>query len=318
MQREVRSLVWRFGALGLACALLGALLMVVSGAGWVKGMLTGLALAMSLLPEEFAVVLTVFLALGAWRIARSQVLTRSPPVIEALDAMTVLCVDKTGTLTANRMVLAALAPAAPPDESGAGDPSAELLRAAILASSVRPHDPMEQALHDALPRPPVPAAPLSLLHVYPMAPPLMAMAQVWQDGPRCLVACKGAPEAVARLCGLDPARSAEVLAEAARLAAQGIRVLAVASGSCAGPPWPDRLEALPLSWLGLVGLADPLRPGVSAAVAECHRAGIRVVMITGDHPGTALAIAAQAGLRGQRAVTGPNSTNWTGSRAWSA
>jgi Ca2+-transporting ATPase len=278
---------------------------------WRDGLLAGIAMAMSLLPEEFPVVLTVFLALGAWRISRSRVLTRRMPVIETLGAATVLCVDKTGTLTQNQMTLRALATEAEvfnlSQQSGSlSDPLRRLLTTAILASKPEPFDPMERALHAA-------AGLLSsasrsasrvegsgghLLREYPLSPDLPAMTQVWRGavaGPT-VIASKGAPEAIVELCGLSPERRAGILEQAGTLASQGLRVLGVAGGSSEGAELPDSQRDLGLQFVGLVAFEDPLRENVRAAVAECRTAGIRVVMITGDYPATARSIARQAGL----------------------
>jgi Ca2+-transporting ATPase len=270
--------------------------------------------AIANIPEEFPVVLTVFLALGAWRMAKHRALVRRPPAIEALGSVTVLCTDKTGTLTENRMRVASLV-----DSTGrqadAGEASMTiraLLQSADQASPDDLHDPMEQAIRDAADALPGSheRSPGVRVREYPLTPERLATTHVWRspDLPAAIlhVACKGAPETVAGLCALPDRQWRQVLDATAGMAARGLRVLAVARASWAGEPadLPPTPHGFDFEWLGLVGLADPLRPEVPAAVAEARAAGIRVVMLTGDHPATARAIARQAGLVGDDVVSG--------------
>lgn len=320
LQRETRRLVRVFAIVGLlACAVVVVTFGVTRGGGadaWKEGFLAGVALAMATLPEEFPVVLTVFLALGAWRISRSNVLTRRMPAIEMLGAATVLCVDKTGTLTQNRMTLRRLVasgeevdvPEAVELPGGLG----ELLSSAVLASRRDPFDPMEKALHEAGERllrgADHPPPSWTLIREYPLSPELLAVSHAWSvgAGDEVVVATKGAPEAIADLCNLAGEARARLLAEVATLASAGLRVLGVARGQTTEAALPSAQRDLRLTFVGLVGLEDPLRPTVPPAVKECATAGVRVVMITGDYPATALSIARQAGLAaGDRVITGP-------------
>jgi Ca2+-transporting ATPase len=281
-----------------------------------QAVLAGLALAMSILPEEFPVILTVFMAAGAWRISRHHVLTRRLTVIETLGAATVLCVDKTGTLTENRMTVCQLVTPKTSRriEGAAGDHLAlapaeeELLTAAVLASEVRPFDPMEKALH-RLAAATLPAAPMAgreFVHEYPLSADLLAMTHVWapRGGGPAIVATKGAPETIADLCGLDRPARAGIEKDAQAMAGKGFRVLGVARAVYPGAPWPASPHGFRFVWLGLVAFADPLRANVPHAIAECRAAGIRVVMITGDYAATARAIAAEAGLPVVAVLTG--------------
>jgi len=315
LQRETGRLVKAFAASGLAaCAIVVvayALTRGGSGQAWREGALAGIAMAMSVLPEEFPVVLTIFLALGAWRISRRRVLTRRMPAVETLGATTVLCVDKTGTLTQNQMTLrklavdgravdvAALAGELPEEVHG-------LLETAILASKPDPFDPMERALREAGERHLGGTGHLhpgwTLAREYPLTPKLLAVSHAWNTGGELAVAAKGAPEAIAGLCRLEPAARAAWLAHVEALAAQGLRVLGVARGSARAGALPAEQRDFELELAGLLGFEDPLRPTVPAAVAECQAAGIRVVMITGDYPVTAQSIARQAGLQGTGAM----------------
>jgi Ca2+-transporting ATPase len=318
LKRQTAALVRWFAVAAVVLSLAAAMLYVLTRGNLLQAVLAGLALAMSMLPEEFPVILTVFMAAGAWRISQRNVLTRRVNVIETLGAATVLCVDKTGTLTENRMAVRCLATTAGPRvlADGEGQGAAALataeqamLATAILASEERPFDPMEIALHKlgkaALPAPP--AAGLAFVHEYPLTTRLLAMTHVWAaaapDAP-AVVATKGAPEAIARLCGLDAARRSDLEAQGVALAQEGLRVLGVARGEFPGPPWPADPGEFQFVWQGLVAFADPLRANVPQAIAECHRAGIRVVMITGDYAETARAIGAQAGLSAAAIVTG--------------
>jgi Ca2+-transporting ATPase len=267
------------------------------------GILAGLTLAMAALPEEFPVVLTVFLALGAWRISKHGVLTRRLPAIEMLGATTVLCCDKTGTLTENRMAVARTWIGGQwRGRHEWGEADRGLLASAALASEPSAFDPMERAIHEASA---AAAGSSTLERRYPLAEGFLAVCHGWRahDGRR-LAAIKGAPEAVLAACDLDPAGREAALAAASEGAREGLRMLAVARADWDERAWPSSPRAFAFRFAGLVALADPLRPAVRGAVALCHRAGIRVVMITGDHPATARAIAAQAGIDAARVLTG--------------
>ena len=316
LQMQTRRLVWAFAALGAAVSGLAVLLYGMLRGGWLEALLAGVALGMAMLPEEFPVVLTVFMAMGAWRISRARVLTRRAAAIETLGSATVLCTDKTGTLTENRMRVGALAPRhgaiyraaleGGPAES-LDDELKDLARFAALASAAEPSDPMEKALHafahesahDA-------SAGSSLEKTYGLRSDLLAMSNVWrrEDGDSRLVVAKGAPEAIATLCRLDGAEAARVERAVDELAREGMRVLGIASAEFDGENLPAAQTDFRFSFLGLVGLIDPLREGAREAVDECRSAGVRVIMITGDYPQTALAIARAAGIASGRAVTG--------------
>ncbi len=298
LQQITASWVTRIAILvGILCTLTSLAWMLLRD-DLIGGLLGGLALAMALLPQELPLVLTVFMALAALHLSRRRVLVRRLSAVETLGSVGVLCVDKTGTLTENRMSVARLSPAGPPPEQ-----TQCLITHAVLATRIDPFDPMERAIR-ALPHSQDQLG-WSLLHAYPLAPGLLAMSQVWQDpktGSR-LIAAKGAPEAIAQLCHLSGTDLARVESEVMAMAADGLRVLAVARATSthdgelgAGPTLPAIAHDYAFDWLGLLGLADPLRSGVPQAISDCREAGIRVVMITGDHPATAQAIAIQAGL----------------------
>ena len=278
--------------------------------GWIDAVLAGIAIGMAMLPEEFPVVLTIFLAMGAWRIGTAGVLTRRASAIETLGSATVLCTDKTGTLTENRMAVAELwLPSGETAALASGPKLSEafgtLATTSIRASAIDPADPMEVAIHAALKGPPDETA--KLIHGYGLRPELLAVTNVWQNTAAdklFTVAAKGAPEAIAELCQLGEAERAALMAAVDAMAARGIRVLGVARAETSDQDWPDTPKGFAFTLVGLIGLADPLRPTVPAAVAQCQSAGIRVVMITGDHAATARTIASQAGIAEGDVLTG--------------
>ncbi|MBW8759769.1 MAG: cation-translocating P-type ATPase [Burkholderiales bacterium] len=259
---------------------------------WMQGLLAGTAIAMAMLPEEFPMALTIFMALGSWRLARAKVLVRRPAAIDSLGATTMLCLDKTGTLTRNELRVARLQAAQARAVDTADATHAALLRAARLASRPEASDPLDKAVFAAASGDMPDAA--SRIREYPMAPGRPLVAQAWQETAGVHVAAKGAPEAIAGLCRAPRGESSAWLAAAADMARQGLRVIAVAEAACATAPADLREPAF--RFLGLLGFADPLRDGVAAAIAAARQAGIDVAMITGDHAATALAIAAQAGI----------------------
>ncbi|AZP12604.1 cation-translocating P-type ATPase [Undibacterium parvum] len=311
VQLETTRVVKYVASLSIGIALLLALWYGYSRGDWLAGILVGITFAMALIPEELPVVLTLFLGLGAWRLSQKNVLTRRVPAIETLGAATVLCVDKTGTLTQNKMAVAQVFCGDQYHHLGHADQQLpedfhEVLEYAILASHRDPYDPMEVAILEAG------IATLkdtehlhqswNLVNEYPLSKELLAMSRVWEskDNQHYVIATKGAPEAIADLCHLTAIQCAKLMAEVNTLAAQGLRVLGVAKAIFKPR---DLLGDLPpiqhdydFELVGLIGLADPIRPAVPAAIRECQSAGIRVIMITGDYPATASSIAKLCGL----------------------
>jgi P-type Ca2+ transporter type 2C len=323
LQRQTRQLTTR---LSLAALALCAALAVIQGASsgdWPRALLAALALALAVLPNEIPVVLALFLALGALRLARIGVLARWPAAVESLGSATVLAVDKTGTLTENRMGVQQLLTWPDLKNWQAGTPLEEphhhLMELAVLASRGDPVDAMEQAIQrlaaDQLEDTEHLHPDWPLEREYPLQSDLLVFSRLWRDGDGGLqLAAKGAPEAIADLCHLDGERSAALLAAADGLAARGLRVLAVARGLDGapqhdGPPAATEPAAdahdYPFEPVGFLALADPLRPEVPAAIAMAQAAGVRVVMITGDSPVTARSIADQAGLPPGPVLSGP-------------
>ncbi len=322
LREQTRRLVLWFGAIGAVISLAAVVLYGLLRGTWLEATLAGIALGMSMLPEEFPVVLTVFMAMGAMRMSRQRVLTRRASAIETLGSATVLCTDKTGTLTQNRMQIAELRV---PDGSvlsltdstrlALEDDFHLLAELGILASAQQAVDPMEVALHE-LGSNHAPATirarqadGWTLQHHYPLGPDLLAMSHVWtsaRPGDERIVATKGAPEAIADLCGLSAAERDRMQAAVDAMAGEGLRVLGVAEARWPDGDLPESQRGFAFAWRGLVGLADPLRPSVPDAVRQCREAGIRIVMITGDYPQTARAIARQAGIDAEDVLTGPD------------
>jgi len=320
LQKETDRLVRRVAVGSVALCLAVVVLYGLTRESWLDGFLAGLALAMAVLPEEFPVVLTIFLALGAWRISRRRVLTRRLPAIESLGAATVLCVDKTGTLTQNRMSVRKLSAGQSlyevPGEDSEPLPEDfdELIEFGILASRQEAFDPMEQAIRRLGLRTLSGSGGLHdnwvLVREYPLSPQLLAMSHVWRsrESESYVVAAKGAPEAIADLCHLTPSESSGLFERIRVLAEEGLRVLGVAKATVEPSKLPAAQHDFAFEFVGLIALADPVRPAVPAAIRECHSAGIRVVMITGDYPVTAANIARQVGLEGSGKIsvmTGP-------------
>ncbi len=308
LQRETGAFVRKLAMIGVSLCALVVIVYGLTRHDWLKGLLAGITLAMAMLPEEFPVVLTIFLALGAWRISKKRVLTRRVPAVETLGSASVLCVDKTGTLTMNQMSVRKLcvggrfyAIDGVPDELS--DDMHEIVEFSILASQTDPFDPMEKALRQLGQKTLSNTEHLhndwSLVQEYPLSKNLLAMSRVWKspDSRNYVIAAKGAPEAVFDICHMSEEEIGGLSEKINLMAAEGLRVLGVAKSEFREPELPGEQHDFRFSFLGLIGLADPVRPGVAEAIRECSDAGIRVVMITGDYPVTAQNIGKQIGLK---------------------
>ncbi|NYB51977.1 MAG: cation-translocating P-type ATPase [Methanobacteriaceae archaeon] len=318
LQKETRILVRNMALVG---AVLCAAVVIIYGftrLDWLNGFLAGITLAMAILPEEFPVVLTIFLALGAWRISHKNVLTRRSHAIQALGSTTVLCVDKTGTLTLNQMRVGKIFAGDdflsinPERTDQLPEKFHELIEFSILASQRDPFDPMEKSIKElgdyTLRETEHLHEDWQLVQEYPLSQELLAMSHVWQspDGEDYIIAAKGAPEAVADLCHLKPAELAQLSENISLMASEGLRIIGVARAHFKKVDLPGKQHDFNFEFLGLVGFQDPVREEVPQAVEECYQAGIRVVMITGDYPGTARNIAEKIGLKEpDKVITGP-------------
>jgi Ca2+-transporting ATPase len=296
LQKTARRLV---GYLAVAALLFCVVVFIAYGllrGDWLQGGLTALTVAISLLPEEFPMVLAVFLALGAWRLARHNVLVRRSAAIEALGGATILCVDKTGTLTRNQMKLVSAWKDGAQfklDSAALADSNLRhLLGIAAMASGAGAIDPMDRAILEL-------AAPTQFadepIRTWPLQTGRLAVIQLWRRDGFEVAAAKGAPETIFRMCSLTPQDTQRLHEAIATMAADGLRVLGVASAR-EQPAFSTSPENVRFAFEGLIGFIDPLREDVHRALQEARAARISVAMITGDHPATALAIARDAGI----------------------
>jgi len=309
LKKEINKLVKFFTIWSLFLCGLVVIFYLLFRGNLLQGFLSGLSLSMSLIPQEFPVVFIVFLTLGAWRISKKNVLTRNTSAMETLGAVTVLCVDKTGTITQNKMQLEMLVVGEDDLDlsEGRGDIDEKfdnLLEYSILASQRDPFDPIEKEIrqkgimllnkssrkqihHD-----------WTLIKEYPLSKELFALSHVWSssDAKSYIVAAKGAPEAIFSLCHLNAEETKKMLEKVEKLSDEGMRLIAVAKAHCEKNDLPKDQHEFPFKFVGLLGFSDPIRPGISQAIEECKKAGIKVMMITGDYPGTAQFIAEKIGL----------------------
>ncbi len=318
LQKETAKLVRNFSIAGGALCLLVISIYGFTRGNWLNGLLSGLTLSMAMLPEEFPVVLMIFLTLGAWRISKSQVLTRRAPAIETLGAATVLCTDKTGTLTLNAMHLTTLCvkdkyyDIDTKDSKPLPEEVHDLIEFGILASQKDPFDPIEKEvkhvgefylwdsehIHKNW----------RLVREYPLSKQLLALSHAWEspDKQNFVIAAKGSPEAIGDLCHFNKNRSDDLMKNIEEMAGRGLRVLGVARAVFKKTDLPDWQHDFTFEFVGLLGFVDPVRPAVPSSIKEAHEAGIRVIMITGDYPGTATHIARQIGIKSPDLyMTGP-------------
>jgi Ca2+-transporting ATPase len=309
LKKETNHLVRNFAIAGIILCLLVIVIYGITRGNWVVGFLAGVSLSMAILPEEFPVVLMIFMSLGAWRMSKRQVLTRNTASIEMLGAATVLCVDKTGTLTQNKMILSSLFCDGQfyDVEKNREQPLPEcfhhLLEYGYLASQKDPFDPIEKEIknttekflqktehiHDHW----------KLVREYPLTKHLLALSHVWEslDRRKHVIAAKGAPEAIADLCHFTSEQTTELLSQVRQMTEKGLRVLGVARSIFPEDFLPDKQHDFEYKFVGLFGFIDPVRETVASSLKDCYTAGMRMIMITGDYPGTAQHIGRQIGLK---------------------
>jgi Ca2+-transporting ATPase len=307
LKREMGTLVKRLAIIGILLCILVIAIYTITRGDLLKGFLAGITLAMAMLPEEFPVVLTIFLALGAWRMSKKSVLTRKPAAIETLGSATVLCTDKTGTLTQNKMTVTRLFNGIVFSRVATGDifsePFHEIIEYGILASQVNPFDPMEKAIINIgdqfLQNSEHIHADWVMEKEYPLSKDLLAMSRVFSNTgtKEQVIAVKGAPETIFDLCHLNSETISGYEKAVAVMASEGLRVLGVARASLISRELPSLQHDFDLEFVGLIGLSDPIRKSVPDAVKECYKAGIRVIMITGDYPITAINIGKEIGIK---------------------
>jgi Ca2+-transporting ATPase len=302
LQKEMKVFIRNLSIIGIFLSISVVVAFYFSRGNFLESLLTGLAASMAILPEEFPVVLTIFLALGAWRLSKKNVLTRKSSAIETLGSATVLCSDKTGTSTQNRMMVSAVGLNGCMVEKNQFDASAsdfrQLVAAGCMASATNTTDPMEKAIFALHTDMAYEKSALDFEREYTLSKGLLMMTRAYRSNSHThyYLTAKGAPEAVLNLCQCsDEERNAQ-LNLVYTMAQHGYRVIAVAEAQHAGESWPETQHGFHYKLLGLLGFEDPIRPEVPHAVAECKTAGIKVCMITGDFPATALAIAEKIGL----------------------
>lgn len=319
LQKEMKVLITRLGILGGFISISIILLFYFSRGNFVQSVLNGLSAAIAILPEEFPVVLTVFLALGSWRLSKKNVLTRKPSAIENLGSATVLCSDKTGTITQNKMQVVVIAN----NQSKVGEEEFStrleeinsILESAIFATPFDSIDPMEKAILELkkinnftyL-------SPGEVIKQYTMSKEMLAMTMVYPDlSPTSSMLddsfnlySKGAPEAILNACNLEASEYDENMKIVHELAALGYRVLGVASSKMTtkSSELPSLQKDLSFNFQGFLALEDPIRKEVPQAIQDCKRAGVKVVMITGDYPITAKSIGNQIGIHDPTILTG--------------
>ncbi|MBE0651510.1 MAG: cation-translocating P-type ATPase [Bacteroidales bacterium] len=307
LKKEMRILVKRLAIIGISLCVIVIVVYTLTRGDLLNGFLAGITLAMAMLPEEFPVILTIFLALGAWRMSKHNVLTRKPAAIETLGSATVLCTDKTGTLTQNKMTVTRLFNGNDFHTVSANtefpEPFHEIVEYGILSSQVNPFDPMEKAITNIGDK-----YFKNTEHLHPdwvmekeyaLSQEMFAMSRVFNStGTKGkIIAAKGAPEAIFDLCHLDKDKKSKYEKAVTEMASSGLRVLGVTKAIINSESLPENQHDFSFEFLGLIGLSDPIRKNISDAVAECYKAGIRVIMITGDYPVTAISIAKEIGLK---------------------
>ena len=304
LQKEMKVLIRNLFIAGAVISVGVVVAFYLSRGNFVQSLLNGLAAAMAILPEEFPVVLTIFLALGAWRLSKKNVLTRTPSAIETLGSATVLCSDKTGTITQNQMEVAALFGNNQlfykKDFQQNKKQLTDIITAGFYASQKDSIDPMEKAIGNSF-REIIAENNFTenLIKEYPLSKELFAMTRVLQNisSESLSVYCKGAPESIFGLCRMSTQESAQHLLTVNEMAEKGYRVIAAATTTWSQQILPDTQQAFDYKFVGFIGFEDPIRPEVPQAVKECNEAGIKVIMITGDYPATAKSIAQQIGLQ---------------------
>jgi Ca2+-transporting ATPase len=306
LKLEMRSLVKKLTIIAAVLCVLVFVAYFLTRGNLINGLLAGITLAMAVLPEEFPVILTVFMALGAWRMSKKKVLIRKPSAIETLGSATVLCTDKTGTLTLNKMTVTKLYNGkdflSVVKDKEVNSEFHEILEYGILSSKINPFDPMEKAItgmgdlylkgtehiHKNW----------KMIKEYPLSKELLAMSRVFsfKGTEEKTIATKGSPEAIFDLCHLDKETKKQLSLAVEELANEGLRVLGVAKAKINEKGLPEIQHDFAFDFIGLIGLSDPIRKDVKDAVDDCYQASIRVIMITGDYPVTAKHIALEIGL----------------------
>eukprot|EP01105_Mastigella_eilhardi_P021824 TRINITY_DN5315_c0_g1_i1.p1 TRINITY_DN5315_c0_g1~~TRINITY_DN5315_c0_g1_i1.p1 ORF type:complete len:650 (-),score=153.89 TRINITY_DN5315_c0_g1_i1:1159-3006(-) len=334
VHREVDYLIKQMAIVGVACCVIVFVAYALLYGQVTQAALTGLSLAMGVLPEEFPVILTVFLAIGALRISYKNVLVRKNAAIESLSSCTVVCTDKTGTLTVNSMVLDTVATLgashtfayeealnitsgdvtaslahAPADRLASAELQ-EVIEYAMLSCQRHPHDPMEVALLSTFTSGCMSweraHANWTFVKEYPFNRDYLMTACAWaptENATLLEIAAKGAPDSILRFCKMSASQEQSLRCLTTELMERGLRVLAVCKAKWpVGQPLPQSQHEFSFNFLGVVAFTNPIRSGVVNAVSEAHEAGLRVVMVTGDAADTAQSVAAHVGIAASRSL----------------
>jgi Ca2+-transporting ATPase len=302
LQLQIRSFVRNMVWIGAGAFAIVVAVNFIRSRDWVDAFLQGLTLAMSILPEEIPVAFSTFQALGAFRLLKEKIIVKQPQYVETLGAATVICADKTGTLTQNKMHLAYVYDAQQQRSIRVGDHEGippELIEYSMWASESEPFDPMEKSIHQLYEQ--TSAADkrtsFSQVHEYPVGgtPPMMTHLFSNESG-ETIIAAKGAPERLLRQSTLPEADITRIEGQSLDYAREGFRVLGVGQGIWNEASWPASQDEFRFRFLGLLAFQDPPKENIRQTIDGFERAGIEVKMITGDYAETALAIARQSGL----------------------
>ncbi len=305
LQIQINNFVKKMALAGIFVFLLVWLINFLLSKNVMDSLLKSLTLAMSILPEEIPVAFTTFMALGAWRLMKVGIIVKQTKTVETLGSATVICLDKTGTITENKMALTKLYTHASKKSSGAsdllGDPEKELIRLGMWSSEPIPFDPMEVALHKAYAenKEPDERSHFKLIHEYPLEgkPPMMTHIFENASGTR-IIAAKGAPEALVSVSRLTDQEKKEIETVVLEFATEGYRVLGVGVAQFEGTNFPARQQDYKFQFVGLVAFYDPPKANIKEVFDSFYKAGIQVKIVTGDNAATTTTIARQVGFKG--------------------
>lgn len=306
LQREMKTLIRNLFIAGAGLSIVVILAFYFTRGNFVQSLLNGLATAMAMLPEEFPVVLTVFLAIGSLRLSQKNVLTRKSSAIEALGSATVLCSDKTGTITQNKMEIASLFFKKELFHKSKFKENAsniqDILKVAFYASQNNTCDPMEKAIGVCFEKYVVKEnVTYDLMKEYPLSNDLFAMTRILKLSDNAYeVYSKGSPEAILSLCKLKNTEETSLFTQVQFMAEKGQRILGLSKAKWNNSTFPDSQAGFNFEFIGFLGFEDPIRQEVPQSIKECYDAGIKVIMITGDYPSTAKSIALQVGMEKNR------------------
>jgi Ca2+-transporting ATPase len=304
LQKQIQTFVRRMVWFGVIAFVLVFTINYYHSGSFSFGLLQGLTLAMSVLPEEIPVAFSAFQALGAFRLLKNNIIVKQPQFVETLGSATVICIDKTGTITQNLMHIEFVYDEASKQSiqnKGSNELPRELIEYAMWSSETEPFDPMEKAIHDLYQNisPVDKRLQYKQVHEYPIGgkPPMMT--HIFKnDNGETVIAAKGAPEAILRNTCLPVAEIKRIEEQSLGYAKQGYRVLGVGKGIWNEKHYPVSQEEFRFEFLGLIAFNDPPKPNMIDIIQTFHRSGIQIKIITGDYAETAVAIAKQIKLNG--------------------